>query len=78
MDGGADGIADLRGQKGGEMDGKKNCDQRVEGIPIDSVRMAQIVGEKERNGGWDEEGRMDVKRKGGQESGSGGVDPCQE
>lgn len=40
--------------------------------------MAQIVGEKERNGGWDEEGRMDVKRKGGQESGSGGVDPCQE
>lgn len=39
---------------------EKNCDQRVEGIPIDSVRMAQIVGERERNGGWDEEGRMDV------------------
>lgn len=77
MDGGADGIADLRGQKGGNG-WKKNCDRRVEGIPIDSVRMAQIVGEKERNGGRDDEGRMDVKRKGGQGSGSGVVDSCQE
>lgn len=72
------GLLICEAKRGGEMDGKKNCDQRVEGIPIDSVRMAQIVGEKERNGGWDEEGRMDVKRKGGQESGSGGVDSCQE
>lgn len=77
MDGGADGIADLRGQKGGNG-WKKNWDRRVEGIPIDSVRMAQIVGEKERHGGRDDEGRMDVKRKGGQGSGSGGVDSCQE
>lgn len=72
------GLLICEAKRGVKWMGKKNCDQRVEGIPIDSVRMAQIVGEKERNGGWDEEGRMDVKRKGGQESGSGGVDPCQE
>lgn len=56
------------------MDGEK---LRWEGKG-DSDRLRKIVGEKEGNSGLDKEQGMDVKRKGGQESGSGGVDSCQE
>lgn len=41
--------------KRGEMDGEKNCDGRVEGIPIDSVRLWGRTREAAvwtKSGGW--------------------------